>query len=88
MLICLIAKDEKTRAYYEAYQRDVQQEDNEDFAHLTGDDMDIADENDENEEPETVTAAELTEQLREAARQQNGKERVCFFILYTKVYIY
>lgn len=87
MLIFLIAKDEKTRAYYEAYQRDVQQEDNEDFAHLTGDDMDVVGENDENEEPETITATELTVRLREAARQQNGKERVCLFV-FTGVYVY
>jgi mediator of replication checkpoint protein 1 len=66
-----VAKDERTRAYYEAYQKDVQDDDNEDFRHLEQDDMDEGSDNDENAVPqETVSAAELQAQLREAARQK------------------
>ena len=67
----MIAKNEKTRAFYDAYQRDVLEDDNEDFAHLEHDDMDMLEEDDENEPPETVSAADIRDQLREAARS-NG----------------
>ncbi|THH12400.1 hypothetical protein EW145_g66 [Phellinidium pouzarii] len=68
-----LGKDEKSRAFYEAYQRDVQDEDNDDFAHLTRDDMDLEDEGDENEPPEVVSTSEIQTRLREAARNR-GKE--------------
>lgn len=38
--------------------------------------MDMEDNIDENEQPETVSTMEIQEQLREIARQQKGKEKV------------
>lgn len=70
-----LAKNEKTRAFYDAYQRDVMEDDNEDFAHLEQDDMEVLEQDDENEPPETVSAAVIREQLREAARKSKGKEK-------------
>ncbi|EJD01307.1 uncharacterized protein FOMMEDRAFT_135544 [Fomitiporia mediterranea MF3/22] len=70
-----LGKDEKSRAFYDAYQRDILEDDSEDFAHLASDDMDVEDENGEEEEPETVTTSEIQAQLREVARQQKGKAK-------------
>lgn len=70
-------KDEKSRAFYDAYQRDVQEDDNDDFAHLNNDDMEEDEGGDENEPPEVVATSEIQARLREVAREQKGKERVC-----------
>ncbi|KAH8118471.1 MRC1-like domain-containing protein [Phellopilus nigrolimitatus] len=70
-----LSKDVKSRVYYEAYQKDVQEDDNDDFAHLAEDDMDAADEDDENEPPVTVSTSEIQAKLREAARLHKGKEK-------------
>ena len=72
-----LAKDEKSRAFYDAYQRDVQEDDNDDFAHLNSDEMEEDDENDENEPPQVVATSEIEARLREVAREQKGKEKVC-----------
>ena len=75
-------KDEKSRVFYEAYQRDIQEEDTDDFSHLANDDMN-EDENDADEEPESVTATEVREQLREIARQNKSGHGVRFLIMFS-----
>ncbi|KAI5124746.1 hypothetical protein M0805_005380 [Coniferiporia weirii] len=70
-----LSKDERSHAFYEAYQRDVQDDDNEDFAHLAKDDMDITDDGGESEQPEVVSTSEIQTRLREVARQQKGREK-------------
>ena len=84
----MIAKNEKTRAFYDAYQRDVLEDDNEDFAHLEHDDMDMLEEDDENEPPETVSAADIRDQLREAARNNKGKEKVLKHQINSAMYLF
>lgn len=69
-------KDEKTKVFYDAYQRDVQNEGENDFAHLASDDWNNEDEGDDEEEPETVTTAEIQQRLREVARQNKSGEAV------------
>ena len=54
----------------------MQEEDTDDFAHLASDNVDMEEENDENEAPETVSTREVHERLREIARRQKSEERV------------
>ena len=72
--LSLTAKNEKTRAFYDAYQRDVQEDDTDDFVHLNEEEMED-DEGGENEPPETVATSEIQARLREAARENKGKEQ-------------
>ncbi|KAL5527514.1 hypothetical protein ACEPAG_6315 [Sanghuangporus baumii] len=67
-----LKKDERSKAFYDAYQRDVQHEGDNDFAHLAIDDWKNEDENDTDEEPETVSTTEIHRRLREAARQNKS----------------
>ncbi|KAL5487916.1 hypothetical protein ACEPAI_6024 [Sanghuangporus weigelae] len=69
-----LRKDERSKAFYDAYQRDVQHEGDNDFAHLAIDDWKDEDENDRDEEPETVSTTEIHQRLREAARQNRSGE--------------
>ncbi|KAL5530290.1 hypothetical protein ACEPAF_6547 [Sanghuangporus sanghuang] len=69
-----LKKDERSKAFYDAYQRDVQHEGDNDFAHLAFDDWKNEDENNRDEEPDTVSTTEIHQRLREAARQNKSEE--------------
>lgn len=72
-----VGRDEKSRPFYDAYQKDIQMDDNEDFLHLGGEEVN-ADEDDENENERTLvmTAAEVHAQLREEARRKKEEGKV------------
>lgn len=62
------------RVFYDAYQRDVQVDDTDDFVYLQEDEMD--DDEEENAPPEIVATSEIEARLREAARERRAKEQV------------
>ncbi|KAL5508121.1 hypothetical protein ACEPAH_5739 [Sanghuangporus vaninii] len=69
-----LKKDERSKAFYDAYQHDVQHEGDNDFAHLAFDDWKNEDESNRDEEPDTVSTTEIHQRLREAARQNKSGE--------------
>ena len=62
------------RVFYEAYQRDVQVDDTDDFVYLQEDEME--DDDEENAPAEIVATSEIQARLREAARERKAKEQV------------
>ena len=80
-----IAKDEKSRPFYDAYQREIQADDNEDFLYLRQDegDADVEEENENEPPPIEISTTALHEQLREAARRkkEEGKVRFLFHFI-------
>ncbi|KAH7931349.1 hypothetical protein BV22DRAFT_1053282 [Leucogyrophana mollusca] len=70
-----LGQNEETRAFYNAYQHNLTDDDNE-FGHLQQEDVPMAavDQHDEHDEREAVSASELRARLREAAQNQETFE--------------
>jgi len=61
-----IGQDKDTKAFYDAYQKDLADDDQLDFAHLQGEDVEMKDETEE--EREIVSVSEIRERARKLAR--------------------